>query len=217
MDITNGHGGTPSREIILIRHGTTAWNLEKRYLGHTDIGLLPAAEQELAPLREQLNNVTWDALYCSDLLRCQQTLAHIAPSQAGQAKLDARLREIDFGQWEGLTYDQLKDNPQYRDWIDAPQEVTPPQGEPWKAFAGRMDSFLEECLLPIQPTLYSRNTNTNVPKIAVFTHGGVIRYLVSRLIPELGFWDTHVIPGQAIKIRLDGHGQSWVGTRLTFP
>ena len=82
MDITNGLSGTPSREIILMRHGTTAWNLEKRYLGHTDISLLPEAEQELAPLREQFNNVTWDALYCSDLLRCQQTLALVAPMQA---------------------------------------------------------------------------------------------------------------------------------------
>ncbi|WP_024629367.1 MULTISPECIES: histidine phosphatase family protein [unclassified Paenibacillus] len=215
MDIEAGQSGIQSREIVLIRHGTTAWNLEKRYLGHTDIGLLPEAEQELALLREEISHVTWDALYCSDLLRCQQTLTHIAPSQAGQAKLDARLREIDFGQWEGLTYDQLKDNPQYRNWIDAPQEVTPPKGEPWKAFAARIDSFLEESLLSSSRIQHSRNTN--VPKIAVITHGGVIRYMVSRLIPHQGFWDTQVIPGQAIKIRLDGDGDSWVGTRLTFP
>lgn len=156
MDIEAGHSGIQSREIMLIRHGITAWNLEKRYLGHTDIGLLPEAEQELALLREEISHVTWDALYCSDLLRCQQTLIHIAPSQVGQAKLDARLREIDFGQWEGLTYDQLKDNPQYRDWIDAPQEVTPPKGEPWKAFAARIDSFLEESLLSFSPILHSR-------------------------------------------------------------
>ncbi|MGC5776246.1 histidine phosphatase family protein [Paenibacillus pabuli] len=215
MVIEDGQGGMPSRDIILIRHGTTAWNLEKRYLGHTDIGLLPKAEQELSLLREELSSVTWDALYCSDLLRCRQTLIQIAPSQAGQAKLDPRLREIDFGQWEGLTYDQLKDNPQYRDWVDAPQKVTPPSGEPWTAFAARIDSFLEESLLSFTPILYSRNTD--MPKIAVITHGGVIRYMVSRLIPDQGFWDTQVIPGQAIKIRLDGDGESWVGTRLTFP
>ncbi|MEC0128655.1 histidine phosphatase family protein [Paenibacillus pabuli] len=215
MEIEAGQGAIQSREIILIRHGTTAWNLEKRYLGHTDIGLLPKAGQELSLLREELSNVTWDALYCSDLLRCQQTLAHIAPFQAGQAKLDPRLREIDFGKWEGLTYEQLKDNPTYRDWIDAPQEVTPLKGESWKAFSARIELFLEERLLSFSPTIYSRNTN--VQKIAVITHGGVIRYLVSRLISGQEFWDTQVIPGQAIKIRLDGYGESWVGTRLTFP
>ncbi|WP_063564378.1 histidine phosphatase family protein [Paenibacillus sp. O199] len=215
MEIEAGHGGMQSREIILIRHGTTAWNLEKRYLGHTDIGLLPEAKQELSWLREQCSDITCDALYCSDMLRCQQTLSHIASSQMGQAKLDARLREIDFGQWEGLTYDQLKDNPQYRDWIDAPHEVTPPSGEPWTAFAARIDSFMEECLMSFSPILHSRSIN--VPKVAVITHGGVIRYIVSRLIPNQDFWDTQVVPGQAIKIRLAGDGDSWVGTRLTFP
>lgn len=215
MEIEAGHGGMQSREIILIRHGTTAWNLEKRYLGHSDIGLLPEAEQELSSLSEEFSNITCEALYCSDLLRCQQTLTHIASPQMGQAKLDPRLREINFGQWEGLTYDQLKDNLQYRDWIDAPQEVTPPGGEPWTAFAARMDSFLEESLMSFSPILHSRSIN--VPKVAVITHGGVIRYMVSRLIPDQGFWDTQVIPGQAIKIRLDGDGESWVGTRLTFP
>lgn len=215
MEIEAGHGGMQSREIILIRHGTTAWNLEKRYLGHTDIGLLPEAKQELSWLREQCSDITCDALYCSDMLRCQQTLSHIASSQMGQAKLDARLREIDFGQWEGLTYDQLKDNPQYRDWIDAPHEVTPPSGEPWTSFAARIDSFMEECLMSFSPILHSRSIN--VPKVAVITHGGVIRYIVSRLIPNQDFWDTQVVPGQAIKIRLAGDGDSWVGTRLTFP
>ncbi|SDL30267.1 alpha-ribazole phosphatase [Paenibacillus sp. OK060] len=215
MEIEAGHGGMQSREIILIRHGTTAWNLEKRYLGHTDIGLLPEAKQELSSLREQCSDITCDALYCSDMLRCQQTLSHIASSQMGQAKLDARLREIDFGQWEGLTYDQLKDNSQYRDWIDAPHEVTPPSGEPWTAFAARIDSFMEECLMSFSPILHSRSIN--VPKVAVITHGGVIRYIVSRLIPNQDFWDTQVVPGQAIKIRLAGDGDSWVGTRLTFP
>ncbi|CAM3265934.1 histidine phosphatase family protein [Paenibacillus taichungensis] len=215
MEIEAGHGGMQSREIILIRHGTTAWNLEKRYLGHTDIGLLPEAKQELSSLREQFSNITCDALYCSDLLRCQQTFTYIASPQTGQAKLDARLREIYFGQWEGLTYDQLKDNPQYRDWIDAPQEVTPPSGEPWTAFTARIDSFLKESLMSFSPILHSRSLN--VPKVAVITHGGVIRYMVSRLIPNQDFWDTQVVPGQAIKIRLDGEGDSWFGTRLTFP
>ncbi|NEU61525.1 histidine phosphatase family protein [Paenibacillus sp. ALJ109b] len=215
MEIEAGPSGMQSRELILIRHGTTAWNLEKRYLGHSDIGLLPEAEQELSSLREQFSNITCDALYCSDLLRCQQTLAHIASPQTGQAKLDPRLREIDFGQWEGLTYDQLKDNPKYRDWIDAPQEVTPPSGEPWTAFAARIDSFMKESLMSFSPILHSRSIN--VPKVAVITHGGVIRYMVSRLIPNQDFWDTQVVPGQAIKIRLDGDGDSWVGTRLTFP
>ena len=215
MEIEHEHCGTEIREIVFIRHGTTSWNVEKRYLGHTDIGLLPDVEREMASLRESFSAITWDALYCSDLLRCRQTMERIAPVQAGQAQLDPRLREIDFGQWEGLTYDELKDNPHYRDWIDAPQDVTPPGGEPWQAFAARIDSFLKECLLSASPARYSGKNPA--PAIAVVTHGGVIRYAISRLIPELGFWDTQVIPGQAIKVRVEKSENSWVSSRVSFP
>ncbi|WP_340400978.1 histidine phosphatase family protein [Paenibacillus sp. FSL H8-0079] len=215
MEVTAGQNGSQQRNILFVRHGTTAWNVEKKYLGHTDIALLPDAERELASLREQLSNVSWDSVYCSDLLRCQQTLAMIGPHLLGHVKLDPRLREVDFGQWEGLTYDQLKDNQQYRDWIDAPQDVTPPEGESWQAFTARIDSFLQECIGSDCPSMLS--PESGVPTIIVVTHGGVIRYALSRLIADLGFWDTQVIPGQAIQVLLERHGDQWAGERVTFP
>ncbi|MCW3793696.1 histidine phosphatase family protein [Paenibacillus sp. LS1] len=215
MEVTVGQNGSQQRNILFIRHGTTAWNVEKKYLGHTDIALLPDAERELASLREQLSNVSWDSVYCSDLLRCQQTLALIGPYAMGQVKLDPRLREIDFGQWEGMTYDQLKDNQQYRDWIDAPQDITPPEGESWQAFTARIDSFLQEYIGSDGPSMLS--PESGVPPIIVVTHGGVIRYALSRLIANLGFWDTQVIPGQAIQVLLERHGDQWAGERVAFP
>ncbi|WP_338542243.1 histidine phosphatase family protein [Paenibacillus tundrae] len=214
MVIPNKKNIMHSRDLIFIRHGTTLWNQEKRYLGHTDIGLLPEAKQELAPLREQLQSLCWSKLYSSDLLRCQQTLASIAPLQREQAHLDARLREIDFGEWEGKTYDQLQHIQQYRDWIDDPQNVTPPKGESWQAFTARIDSFLNTCLLH---DALSEPVTVDVPQMGIVTHGGVIRYAISRLIPDLNFWDTQVIPGQAIKVRLDYGASGWVGSQVAFP
>lgn len=198
------------RSIVLIRHGTTQWNVEKKYLGHTDIGLLPDAEEELALLREQCRNLTWDAVYCSDLLRCRQTLAHIAPQLIEQTKFDTRLRENDFGQWEGLNYEQLKDNLLYRNWIDDPHKVNPPEGEAWQTFAKRVDSFLHE-------QIWSEHSHENSHKILIVTHGGVIRYMMSRLIHGVGFWDTHIIPGQAIQVDLEKQGDHWLGRRVDFP
>ncbi|MEI2281185.1 histidine phosphatase family protein [Paenibacillus polysaccharolyticus] len=198
------------RSIVLIRHGTTQWNVEKKYLGHTDIGLLPDAQEELAQLREQCRDLTWNVVYCSDLLRCRQTLAHIAPQLIEQAKFDSRLRENDFGQWEGLNYEQLKDNLLYRDWIDDPHKVTPPEGEAWQTFAERVDSFLYE-------QIWSEHSHENSHKTLIVSHGGVIRYMMSRLIHGVGFWDTHVIPGQAIQVDLEKKGDHWLGRRMDFP
>ncbi|MBB6024050.1 alpha-ribazole phosphatase [Paenibacillus sp. JGP012] len=211
----------PQRSIVLIRHGTTSWNVEKKYLGHTDIALLPDANEELAMLREQCRDLAWDAVYCSDLLRCRQTLAHIAPQAAAEATLDRRLRENDFGEWEGLTYERLKHNPIYRSWIDHPQDVTPPGGEAWSSFVERMDSFLDEHLWldeTVSPAgeIYKPAPRTE-QRILIVTHGGVIRYMLSRLLDGVGFWDTHVIPGQAIQVHLQKQGGRWLGRRGSFP
>nr|WP_258166350.1 histidine phosphatase family protein [Paenibacillus sp. PCH8] len=62
-----------------------------------------------------------------------------------------------------------------------------------------------------------RSGVAGVPTIIVVTHGGVIRYALSRLIANLGFWDTQVIPGQAIRVRLDHHDDQWAGERVDFP
>lgn len=129
-------------ELVLLRHGHTQWNTERRYLGRTDLPLLPGAVQELASLVEEpaLCRDFW-RVYCSDLLRCRETLAAAAPHLEQQAVYDSRLREMDFGIWEGCTYEQLKDNRLYRSWIDQPEAVTPNGGEAWDSFTTRVDEF----------------------------------------------------------------------------
>ncbi|CAH1217554.1 2,3-bisphosphoglycerate-dependent phosphoglycerate mutase [Paenibacillus auburnensis] len=147
-----GHEQTPNPsrqqrqielELVLLRHGHTKWNIERRYLGSTDLPLLPEERTKLAALREQpeLAGRFW-RVYCSDLLRCRETLHSIVPTLEGAAIYDSRLRELSFGEWEGNTYEQLKYNPKYRSWIDDPAAITPPGGEPWEAFAARLEHFM---------------------------------------------------------------------------
>lgn len=130
-------------ELVLLRHGHTKWNKERRYLGSSDLPLLPEEREKLAALREQpeLTGSFW-RVYCSNLLRCRETLSSIAPSLEAKAVYDSRLQETCFGEWEGRTYEQLKNNPQYRSWIDDPAAVTPPGGEAWEDFAARLEQFL---------------------------------------------------------------------------
>lgn len=136
--------------LLLVRHGTTRWNREKRYLGHTDIPLDPGGRDELAPLARELAGKAIRGVYCSDLARCRETLAIISPAHADTAMYDPRLREMDFGAWEGHTYEQLQHEPLYRQWIDSPQQVTPPGGESWADFAGRIDGFVGSLLKDVE-------------------------------------------------------------------
>ncbi|WP_152400444.1 histidine phosphatase family protein [Paenibacillus cellulositrophicus] len=137
-------------DLVLVRHGTTPWNREKRYLGHTDIPLDRGGRDELAPLARELAGKAFHGVFCSDLARCQETLAIISPAHADTAMYDPRLREMDFGAWEGHTYEQLQHEPLYRQWIDSPQQVTPPGGESWADFAGRIDGFVGSLLKDVE-------------------------------------------------------------------
>ncbi|WP_433617178.1 histidine phosphatase family protein [Paenibacillus cellulositrophicus] len=137
-------------DLLLVRHGTTQWNREKRYLGHTDIPLDPGSRVELAPLARELTGKAFHGVYCSDLARCRETLAIISPAHADTAMYDPRLREMDFGAWEGHTYEQLQHEFLYRQWIDSPQQVTPPGGESWADFAGRIDGFVGSLLKDVE-------------------------------------------------------------------
>jgi alpha-ribazole phosphatase len=203
-------------DLYLVRHGLTEWNLQKRYLGHTDQGLVEREVWRLELLRNSLEATRFDRVYCSDLVRCQQTLQLIYPNSGRAVCLEPNLREIHFGEWEGLTYEQLKSNETYRRWIDNPLKTTPSAGEKWVDFQQRINAFLMQVL-----TLLPSHLSDDIPdgnriagskskdNILIVTHGGVIRQLLSLLIPTRGFWDWEVKNGSAIRLKLERQEEEW--------
>lgn len=193
----------PDLELVLVRHGYTQWNQERRYLGWTDVPLAPGEAERLERLRTQ-PQLTGDfsRVYCSDLLRCRETLAALVPHLKQDADYDPRLREMDFGTWEGSTYDQLKDNPLYRSWIDNPEAATPPGGEEWAKFAARIDDFWTG--------LQQEAEAPSVTRILLVTHGGVIRQLLARIIEGVTFYTAAApAPGEVMVLCLQRDGGSW--------
>lgn len=193
----------PELELVLVRHGYTQWNQEQRYVGWTDVPLAPGEAERLEKLPIQLP-LTGDfsRVYCSDLRRCRETLAALIPHLEPQAVYDPQLREMDFGAWEGCTYDQLKDNPLYRIWIDNPEAATPPGGEAWAQFAARVDDFWTE--------LQQEAESPAVTRIVLVTHGGVIRQLLARIIEGVTFYTAAApAPGEVMVLRLQRDGGSW--------
>ncbi|WP_410769976.1 histidine phosphatase family protein [Fontibacillus sp. BL9] len=186
-------------EWWLIRHGWTEWNIERRYQGHSDPELLPGEACGLSPLRAELGETAFSAVFCSDLRRCRSTLEYISPELAAAASYDSRLREMNFGAWEGRTYEMLKHISHYRNWIDNPQEVTPPGGEAWPEFAGRIKEIFAEL-----DSFSRRLVLDNVEEpILIVTHGGVISMLGTLLEPDSdGFWNAKwkTEPGKVLKV-----------------
>jgi len=93
--------------ILLVRHGETDWNLERRVQGHSDTPLNETGRAQARALADALGGESIDAVYSSDLLRAHETARIVAESRGLDVTAIPDLRERDFGTWEGLTDDEI--------------------------------------------------------------------------------------------------------------
>jgi probable phosphoglycerate mutase len=93
--------------IILIRHGETAWNAERRLQGHLDIDLNAEGQRQARALASALAGEHFDALVSSDLARAAQTAKAVGDVLHLPLFIDARLRERCYGGFEGLLYSEI--------------------------------------------------------------------------------------------------------------
>ena len=97
-----------STRILLIRHGETAWNAERRLQGHLDIPLNAEGERQAALLGATLALDPIDLVVSSDLMRAHQTAQAVARAHALPVQVDPRLRERAYGGFEGLLYSEIE-------------------------------------------------------------------------------------------------------------
>jgi probable phosphoglycerate mutase len=140
---------SPTTNIILIRHGETAWNAERRLQGHLDITLNHEGERQAEALGAALAGERFDAIVASDLLRARRTAEAVAQRHGVPVRLDRELRERCYGGFEGLLYAEIEARfpAQFAAWqrreVDAalPPGVNP--GETFRQFHRRvLDAIL---------------------------------------------------------------------------
>ncbi len=148
-------------ELILIRHGTTPGNECRRYVGTEDQPLSQSGAQLARSRREAMPAV--DALWVSPMLRCRQTAELLFPDM--EQHQVPQLRECNFGDFEGKTWEELKDNPLYQAWMGGDRTITLPGGESMPGFFARCRQGVEEVVAQAKAMGISRG--------AVVAHGGV--------------------------------------------
>lgn len=156
-------------DLILIRHGETAWNAEKRMQGHLDIGLNDEGLRQAAALGRALCNEPIDAVVTSDLLRARQTAEPIGAVRGLSPTTDKGLRERCFGVFEGLLYADLeRSHPDaYRAWKARELHTRYPPGQNQ---AETLQEFSDRVLVTIDRLAHAGKYRT----LAVVTHGGVL-------------------------------------------
>ncbi|MGI6091390.1 MAG: alpha-ribazole phosphatase [Veillonellaceae bacterium] len=156
-------------KIILVRHGQTLWNVEMKYQGQTDIALTEKGLEQAQMVAKRLANESISAIYSSDLSRAFATAEIIAAKHNLQVIGVPELREISFGDWEGLTYTNINSGwPQIMDKLfTCPDEVTIPGGESFPQLRERASKALAKIA-----------ANHKDQNIVVVAHGGTIRTLI---------------------------------------
>jgi probable phosphoglycerate mutase len=99
---------TGETTVIVVRHGETRWNCESRFQGQSDSPLSELGERQARAVGERLATLHIDVLYSSDLGRALQTARLIAGTTGHEVVIDRRLRERNFGVFEGLTIEDIE-------------------------------------------------------------------------------------------------------------
>ncbi len=133
--------------LLLVRHGESVWESEGRIQGQRQVPLSPKGlEQARAVARRIAEEHKPVALYSSDLRRALETAEEIGRLTRLKVEADARLRELHFGAFEGLTIEEAKSRypDEFARWRRNPLKNRPPKAETLESLLERVKSFLEE-------------------------------------------------------------------------
>lgn len=159
--------------LIFVRHGETNWNIEGRIQGCTDIPLNENGRAQLRAVARRFESDTFDAIYSSDLSRAYDTARAIAEPHGMSVQLDERLRECNFGKWEGHSAADLhKTDPNgwARRWDDA--TYAPPGGESTYDFLARSAHLMRDV----------KAAHPDGGRLLLVSHGGSIRMFLMALL-----------------------------------
>ncbi|WP_330177847.1 histidine phosphatase family protein [Streptomyces sp. NBC_01498] len=177
----NGGSGGRGRRIVLWRHGQTAWNLERRFQGTTDIELTGAGLAQARRSARLLASLRPDAMIASDLRRAVATAQELASLTGLSVGYDAALRETYAGDWQGLTHEQILERfgEQYLSWK---------RGEPVRRGGGELETEVADRAAPV--VLRHADKLPDGGTLVVVSHGGTIRTTIGRLLGlEAHHWE----------------------------
>ncbi len=167
--------------LYLMRHGETELNTKGVYYGWTDCGLSEKGVKQAQKVALMLKDIKFDTVISSPLKRAKDTAAIVSKFPPEEIVLDGRLKELNFGSWEGRHYQSIQewDRENWDLWVNNWKEAAPPGGESFMDMYRRVEESVKEIL-----EKYSGQT------LLVVTHQGCLRMIMSILLnlDYDGYW-----------------------------
>jgi len=177
-------------DIVFVRHGKTKLNDLGCFIGNTDCDISEEGLKQAEKLKSYLGKISFDGVYVSPLKRAVQTAEVLIKKYT----LDDRLREMNFGVFEELSYEEIEQMyPDYlREWNEDYRKYRIPEGESLEDVFNRVEDFLDDI----------KNRHE---RVLVVTHGGIIRCALSLVLSsrEL-FYKFKVDHGSVSIVEFDG-------------
>jgi probable phosphoglycerate mutase len=189
-------------DILLIRHGETAWNRMRRMQGHIDIGLNDEGQRQARSLARALQSERPAAIYASDLQRARNTAQAVADIHQLPVHIDSALRERCYGAFEGLMYDEISlQHPEaFALWQSRDPQARFPAGE---REAETLEEFHQRSV-DVVTRIAQQHPDQ---RIVIVTHGGVLDCLY-RAAHDLSITsprDFAILNAAINRLRWDGH------------
>ena len=187
--------------LYLIRHAETNLNLDNRYLGKTDVSLNSKGIVQAELMKKLVKNLSIDVFFTSPLKRAKETCEIMLRGKNMPIKVRSELSEINFGLWEGLTYDEVKAKylNQLEKWERNPLINKPPQGETMTEVSNRVSTFYNEIL-----------DSYRGKDIAIVSSGGVLNILLCFLfeIKPKALWQFSLSAASLSKVLIYPNNQA---------
>jgi alpha-ribazole phosphatase len=155
--------------VYLIRHGEVVHSEPKRYNGHRDVDLSTAGLSQIEQMAVRLSLYPITAIYCSDLVRAYKGAQLLSRGGTIPVHPKPALREKSFGEWEGLTYDEVASRypMEWEQWLADPVSSRPPGGETFREVRERV---LQELFFILK--------ESKGQEIVIMAHGGANRVVL---------------------------------------
>lgn len=159
--------------FYFVRHGETIWNNMGRYQGVSDVKLSARGVIQSHMVADYFSEIQVDCIFSSDLSRAINTATPLAGKKGLEVFLEPGLREINFGQWEGLTYEEIEARwpGAINDMYQFPSKV--------KIEGGQSFLDLQQQAMKTMRKIIAKHDDKN---IVIFSHGGTIRCIVCALL-----------------------------------
>jgi broad specificity phosphatase PhoE len=186
--------------LLLAPHAPTQWNAERRYQGHVDTPLSDVGRRQAALLARRLAEEPIDEIHVSDLRRAVETAEAVAAQIPLALRVDPRLRELAFGAWEGLTFEEVCQK--FPEMTPSSEtnvpRIPPPGGETLIQLADRIGSFFAEVKRELSP----KRT------LLVVAHRGALQVFLSLALglPPDAWWKFRLEPASLSEINVYSDG-----------